>query len=45
MNKEELLFLGEIFRIYPNEKSYDLFKKAKLNTAEFVYLPEVDKEI
>jgi hypothetical protein len=45
MDKEEILLLGEIFKIYVTASTIEIFRNLKINTSEFVHLPEIERQV
>ena len=45
MEKQELLLVCEVFKVFLTEESYDLLTKMKINTSEFYMLPDTSKSV
>ena len=45
MDKQEIILIGEIFRLYIDNDSVEIFSNLKINTSDFIHIPEIEKQV
>lgn len=45
MDKQEILLISEIFKLYIDSDTVDIFSNLKINTSEFIHIPEIEKQV